>query len=123
MKKYLKLVLISMAAGLLITSITSLVKGDTTYKVDICNSANPFESKIINTIYVHYKVAGWPWSFKDYEPENPVATTCPVLDNIYYGSPFSTNKAHFIEDTLVWSVLSFCVIALLSRRSRIKKHE
>jgi hypothetical protein len=112
MKSIIRYALLSACLGILITISTVLVKRDNSYDVSLCvRDGNTILSvKTVGSITVHYKSAGLPWTFKDFEPQSPYTSTCPETQVATYKSSFTTNNAKFIYDFFVWFAVSLSLV-------------
>jgi hypothetical protein len=119
MKRIFRIALISASLGVLITICTGFIKRDYSYDVSICtkdNSSFLFPTKL-GSVTVHYNSVGFPWTYKDYAPENPVSPTCPEPNLVSPSWP-SLNKVAFIYDFFAWTVLFFAVIYIIDSRKQ-----
>jgi hypothetical protein len=121
-KSNLKIILLSLCLGTLITMGTLVVKRDHSYDVGVCefNSNNISDFKVVDSVTIHFSSAGFPWTFKDYEPENPVNSNCPEPLVAYYQSSFSSNTAHFIYDAILWSVVVSALLYYIKPKRKKK---
>jgi hypothetical protein len=124
MKKIFRYALLSAFLGILITIGTGFINRDYSYDVSICSkegNSHLFPGRL-GSVTIDYESAGLPWTFKDYEPKYPVASTCPVPDNVWpLGNSLSnaSNRIAFIFDFLFWSAIVFGLIYIIGR----KKHK
>ena len=120
MKKLLKTTLLALTLGLVITLSTYLVKREVPYIQNICDSKVLLDSTVTRTITTHYQVRGLPWPYSEnYDELTP--SNCPVADQAVIESSFSTLKGHFVEDFIVWLILSFAVIKIYGKKQPRKK--